>query len=259
MPNLDDARPRVNRALEHLKELQRHIEAYGKAEIQLISYHLEGNPPQAVFDAPYRSNPVDPIIRILAGEVVYNLRAALDYLVRDLVILDTGADPKGGTQLPIESDEKAFTARHDWRVPTKKGTRKTRYLEGLHESHIAAIERLQPKPGSDWLGILRELSDRDKHNELIKPWGLTKGRAQTISYPLGALSDLAGQRGIHTAYGDPPIDVYVDFNITHAVTLPDETPIMDVLQNLVLKTAETLRTFQPEFEIGKECGHSAPL
>jgi len=70
----------------------------------------------------------------LVGEITYNLRCALDYLIYALAVLDSGSDEKG-TQFPILDAAKDFAGRG-----------KT-MLKGLNAAHVAAIERLQPYQG----------------------------------------------------------------------------------------------------------------
>jgi hypothetical protein len=71
----------------------------------------------------------DILIPILIGEIAYNLRSSLDYLVFELARFDSGA-VQDNTQFPIDDTPKKF-----------KGHIASR-LKGLCPTHIAAIEQL---------------------------------------------------------------------------------------------------------------------
>ncbi|MCH8188130.1 MAG: hypothetical protein IIB66_05415, partial [Proteobacteria bacterium] len=103
--------------------------------------------------ATFPIEPVPHIIKILVGEITYNLRAALDYLVYELARLDSG-EVKNGTQFPIEDTEDGFKRKRN------------AFLKGVSDKHVAIIESLQPYSGCDWTRILRDLSNPDKHRQL---------------------------------------------------------------------------------------------
>lgn len=91
--------------------------------------------------------------KILTGEIVNHLRSSLDYMVGMLVEMDSGK--KGNkTQFPIASTEQDFKGCFN-------------FIRGLNDSHIAAIEQLQPFKGCSWTKNLAYLNNKDKHNELI--------------------------------------------------------------------------------------------
>ena len=100
------------------------------------------------------SEPLASFSSILVGETIYNLRAALDYLVYELANLDSGQIQKN-TQFPIVDYMKS------WQEESHSK------LKGLSSSHKAAIERLQPFRNCDWTRILREISNPDKHRSFI--------------------------------------------------------------------------------------------
>lgn len=104
-------------------------------------------------EARYREGRCPPEIGILVGETVYNLRAALDYLVYELAILDSG-HVQEKTQFPIESCESEWESNQD------------RRLAGLNPTHKALIKCLQPYRECDWTGVLRDISNPDKHRTL---------------------------------------------------------------------------------------------
>src|SRR5262245_10356953 len=104
---LEDALHRVQRADDHIRDLDLRISEY------LASYHEAA---LAIFDskAPDKHlgtpKPLPMIAYILIGEAVYNLRAALDYLVFTLARIDSGRF-QDGTQFPIEDRPQTFAKR----------------------------------------------------------------------------------------------------------------------------------------------------
>jgi hypothetical protein len=176
---------------------------------------------------------------ILTGESVYNLRAALDYLVYELAIKDSGSH-KTGTQFIIEdvkSDIKNRNRGFDARAKT--------YLAGLSNKHIRDIELLQPYNGCAWSKALREISNPDKHRHLVA----VNGRWKTTS-----LAE-CGVRGSFDNYPDKVIrgsagsntDIYFECQYAIDITLPDGTPLMETLDIVKRGVTDTIKAFESEF------------
>ena len=97
-------------------------------------------------------------VAVVLGEAVYNFRAALDYAVGQVSLKQTPAWPNGRprrNQFPIEGTPTGFRAR-----------RQT-FLAGVDDGIAAYIEGLQPYSNCDWTRRLADLSNLDKHNQLI--------------------------------------------------------------------------------------------
>jgi hypothetical protein len=92
-PSLENAFARVDWAKRRLGGLKAEIDAAVKVGITIPASAT------GVFEMPI--NPVPKAIPTLIGEVVYNLRTALEYLAFQLAYLDTGQVQKG-TKFPIE-------------------------------------------------------------------------------------------------------------------------------------------------------------
>jgi len=96
--------------------------AYGDAEAKSVRYEIEGYPPKVTkIIWPFPELPLNPKVPILAGEVIQSLRSALDYLIYDLAILDSGK-PQDGTQFPAEGDPESFD-RHNLFTPKRTRSR----------------------------------------------------------------------------------------------------------------------------------------
>ena len=147
---LNDAYSRLNRASEHLESLKVAHTAFIDAENKIAEDNPEfdtSKVPASVSFKPVEKIPT--IIPILVGEVAYHLRGALDFLVYELAVIDSGA-PCKGSQFPIEGTPEGF-----------RGRRKS-FLNGISDAHVAAIEKLQPCAGTKWTAFLRNVSNPEK-------------------------------------------------------------------------------------------------
>ena len=162
MHQLDGAYQRVRRAGIHLANLNRRVNALRKAIYDSVA--IDRKPQSFVSEdgkrrevvlgsAKFLIEPVQHTIKILIGEIIYNLRAALDYLIYELARLDSG-QVIDGTQFPIENSINGFKRR-----------RKS-FLKGISDEHVTIVEGLQPYNGCDWTKLIAALSNPDKHRKL---------------------------------------------------------------------------------------------
>ncbi len=229
---LDYSYERVRRAREHLIDLNVEISrTFQRQEDAAIAY-FDPNPPYPLCAKLPPETFGDMRVGVLVGEICYNLRAALDYLVFQLARFDSGIEQKG-TQFPIEDTPKGFRHRQ------KRG-----WLNGINPRHVAAIEGLQPYKGCDWTATLRDFSNPDKHQKLV---GITGHLGITAH-------DSRNNPRFGTTLGmvrrtPHPIDGEVEVKLffAHAVQFSDGTPIMETLEELCSQVSETLNAFKPEF------------
>ncbi len=221
---LDSAFERIKRTEKHLADLNVEIRAFEDAQGEFRPQNLDLEQIATEYaKGDLVPLPMPSLISILIGEIAYNLRAALDYLVYALAVLDSG-EPQNSTQFPIEYTPQGFGGR-----------KKQGFLRGLNAAHITAIERLQPYQGCDWTGLLRSLSNPDKHRHptlIIRPKQvrLTLGRMITQTGP----------------------DIFDDMEVKDIwsvtrVLFPGGGPIIETLQTLKSQVADTLEAFKPEF------------
>lgn len=245
--SLDGAIARAARAKKHVLDLIARIKAFRDEQEQSCGWAWDTDPKH--FGEPklivhrYVSIPID--LGVIIGEVCYNLRSALDYLIYELAILDSGK-VVDGTQFPIEDKRKGF----EWR---KNGG----WLNGLNTAHVAAIEGMQPYRGCYWTAKLRDISNPDKHRHLalhqgtfqVELWANAE-RLQFLNLP-GKISSAQ-----HPVSGK---EVYVQLNFSLQVTFDDGEPVVETLKELQSQVTETLAVFQPEFEPPREGGtHDSP-
>jgi len=229
MQPLNGAYKRVERAGKHLTNLNRRVNIAQQAIIDSVvlqrkpqKFQLsDGRVVNGVLGSvtfPLNA-PIPPIINILIGETIYNLRAALDYLIYDLARLDSGK-VINGTQFPIEDVVKRF-----------KGRRNT-FLKGLSDEHVAAVEGLQPCHGCHWTKILRDISNPDKHRHLT-----------FVRHPINiSLSEGSTEAIIAGKAVDVKKDIYAQ------IAFSDGMPVVETLNKLKVEITKTLDAFKPEFK-----------
>src|ERR1700731_2588895 len=102
--------PAFARAEEHLTDFTPCVQTWLKAQRDAITLKIDPDKPHNIIVDRGRDIPVPYRFSILVSEICFNLRAALDYLVYELAILDSGS-VKEKTQFPIEDCKKDF----EWR------------------------------------------------------------------------------------------------------------------------------------------------
>jgi hypothetical protein len=246
-PSLEGAYLRVRRANAHLFELAELAKPTLRAYDELVSQNLQrqaGEVSERLKDDPIRLSvgetvkiplgrmpqgpEVPQALSVVVGEIVYNLRAALDYLVYELAYLHRG-HRCDGTQFPIEDTKKGFNGRMYARG------RRHGFIQHVKPRHIAAIKKLQPCYGCDWTKQLRDLSNPDKHRRLVT----TKGPRMEIT-------------DIETT--DTPIEgtdlreVEMRLKTRFFIAFEDGANVVHTLGELGTQVLATLEQFKPEFE-----------
>jgi hypothetical protein len=153
---LDGCREKITRAGDHLERLDRESRRFVEENryILTIEDDMEHPPERVVRLRSVRQPEIDPPLRfgILAGEILYNLRSALDYLIWELATV--GGGPGERNQFPIFDTPKQFEHFRE------------RYLYGVRNELWTAIEAYQPYKGrleGHYLRALAVLNDVDKH------------------------------------------------------------------------------------------------
>jgi hypothetical protein len=230
---LDDCFERVDRAGEHLSDLDSRITAAIREQANDVIIELDPNPPHQVIRVALGSETHWEIrIAILMGEIFYNLRTALDYLVFKLAKRDSGIE-QDNTQFPIAD------ARQDFLRDAQ------RRLKGINAAHVAEIERRQPYNGCGWSRRLRDYSNPDKHRHLVLTGG---GHNFHVHSSLEKDLDRCWgyEREVpHPVPGQAPVKVKV--YPAGKVAFSDGTPIIDTIKEIKVGVADALSAFKPEF------------
>ena len=160
-------------------------------------------------------------LQMFAGETIYHLRTILDYVAYNAAWLDSGYERKG-TAFPVIRDKAGWPDA------------KRRLLKGCTKTHIAVLEEYQPFSGCAWTLRLNELANQDKHRTWFDvPFRLSgSGRLGEIAEGVPGRPDR-----LQAEYALAP-PVYV---------LPDDDPLVDLLQGLHDEVDGLLRRLEPEF------------
>lgn len=238
---LNGAFERINRAEELFVELKRHVDAFGKSYLETVEIYFDPNPPYHAYERTPFVFPRPPsIISILLGEICYNLRCALDYLIFELARFDSGV-VQNNTKFPIDD------------TPQKFASNITSKLKGVSRPHIEAIETLQPYKGRAWIAVLRDISNPDKHRVLtatgqvhiaeIVRNGITPSVAHNVS---------TKRRAIRPDGTEVEVELIAAISILIPIKGPAlgpiGSPIEDALQNLISEIRLIIEAFKPEFE-----------
>lgn len=238
---LRDSFVKVLRAREHLVEFKSSAHAYIQNEyrlaMQINQFHIGQKLGERIgFITP--SSPYPVKLSILVGETIQHLRTALDYLIYQLAILDSG-EIKNGTQFPIEDSAAKFDGR------------RRSYLRGVNDSHAEAVERLQPYNGVYWTQRLRTLSNPEKHREPILPVYSTSMHWNKIRIPADIISKI--DDGILLEFGgdpnDPTQSATMQLHVVFRIGLDDGKPAVQTLEHIESKVSQTLNEFAPDFQI----------
>jgi hypothetical protein len=158
---LQSARLKILRASKHIEEIK-----------SCIATYTAGNPyeviPQPDGKEILTTGTPPPELSVIAGEVLYQLRSALDHLAFDLVKLNPG-----NISLPADWTDKCEfplfqTLKPGQQTPLPYGS--FTKLPGVSKEAHAVIEALQPYyrvgAANNYLRVLTNLSNIDKHRHL---------------------------------------------------------------------------------------------
>lgn len=117
----------------------------------------------------------------MIGDLVHNLRSALDHLAIALVLSENPNADIGGTAFPLrKNDPLAANApaagKNSWK----------RMVKGMSPAHVAAIKAVQPfnnphfSADRNTLAVLNALSNADKHRRLVPIGGSAGGVVELV-------------------------------------------------------------------------------
>lgn len=165
MGDLDGVYAKLDRARVHARELKARLDADLHPE-QYQFYRNNDGPSKLIYTVK-RLPTIDPVWSIILGDFLTNMRAALDHLAWQLVLLD-GGSPNSQTQFPIRTDD----------LDGKGNPNPARIQPAIRRPDIvAAVEEVQPYSEARRLGgdaknsglvVLNELVRVDKHRLLIE-------------------------------------------------------------------------------------------
>jgi hypothetical protein len=163
---------KLERAKHHLCDFEGRIPAVNERRTYPISEQLENHGEEDTYvarlDIP---EPSDPLLPVIAGELMFNLRSALDHLANAMT-----AKPNGRTAFPIFTDDihvrdprtrkyRHPDARRRWRDMTKGFPKGAMPIVEAAQPYMHRREGRNPKHAA--LALLGALQNADKHNRLI--------------------------------------------------------------------------------------------
>lgn len=184
-PRLDGSRAKVQRAKEHFQDLIAEASAFRNLNPYGVARDDNLDTGEQVWRARV-SRSIPPELTLIVGDVIHNLRAALDFAAWQLEIAN-GRTPSRTTQFPIwnrgAADPTTIAAIREHQA------RRERQLRAFGEPAMALIERLQPDSRGDpkWtlhpLWLLHQLDVWDKHKLLVVVGAAIVNARTTIGGP----------------------------------------------------------------------------
>ena len=158
-PSLEGPLKKIERANEHIENLSIKVNSFLGLCGYKVRRDFEGDPPSFVVTVEeVNFPPVPNQFSIIAGEVVYHLRSALDHVIFELIRANR-REPSGENMWPVLSQERESILK------TKiKGVSTTAFK--LIESHQPYNLGTSYKEHPIWR--LNKLHNWDKHNFLIR-------------------------------------------------------------------------------------------
>ena len=163
-PQLDGLRLKLKRAWDQLNAIEIDLRAFVKSNFYEPRIEFDAQS-QVLTIKVHIKKPPDPMWGVKIGEIIHNLRSALDYSIWELYILNNLRAPVAKqNQFPVFETEAGFN---------KRGMGK--FLDGIAPRAVALIKSEQPFPECDGgtgegikspLWHLKELSDADKHRTI---------------------------------------------------------------------------------------------
>jgi hypothetical protein len=149
-------RVKIERARKHLLEVGAEIRLFLQGKPYVIGTKRDPQTRRLIYYlVSVRDTPLG--LAAMVGDVLQNLRSALDHLAYQLVLVGTaGVPPTRRVYFPIADDATKYKAEKPGRV------------KGMRQDAIDAMDALKPyKGGNDPLWRLHRLSIIDKHRLLI--------------------------------------------------------------------------------------------
>jgi hypothetical protein len=222
-------RVKIERAKKHLLDLEREVIVLRDQKVDVIfadTYSASGKV----------GLPSGQKVRVLsfntlcaAGDVVQNLRTALDHLANHLVAV-AGNTPSRRVEFPVAKDSTTYESE------------KARKVEGMRAEAIEAIDRLKPyKGGNDVLWRIHALNNIDKHRMLFT---VDKDCIMLDDWlPIGGYAVRTSNPTFSTVFDDE-IEKNVEFEIDEAISksqivqgdalIPSLQQMIDFIQNLII-------------------------
>ena len=160
----NDVWERIDRAHSHGRDMSNLWSAFLEDDPYSPHVEVEDDGTGRLWIVPQRSLP--KAFSLMLGEVLYQLRAALDASVYSAAILDSGQAPPPDAEkleFPICSSQRKFKDAA-WKIRPLAQQRRA-IIESV-QPYNAAQARPNERAVNDYLGLLNDLARRDRHRRL---------------------------------------------------------------------------------------------
>ncbi len=158
---------KISRAKQTLEELKRNIASFNAGKPYILKNEREAGTGENIL-VYYPAAEIPSEWPVIIGEIVHQLRSALDLAVYELTVKEQGS-PLKNTEFPIFEDEEIFSeTKKDGQPTNRSGYYKIR---GLRKKTISIIEAIQPfnirkDDEAPILALLHDMDIVDKHRTL---------------------------------------------------------------------------------------------
>jgi len=248
---------KIARAEEHLALLDAKIRAFIEGDPQPIALSIPYLDPDSGWYIVYGVVEQEPPPRlgVILGDVLHNVRSALDHLIWQLVLL-RDKTPTRGNAFPTSFSE------DDWKSVINS------LLQGVSGPHRAIIDTVQPYQGTDspestYLGMLKILSNVDKHQIVHPVFGVIlhpgpQHAGFRVATGGGVIVKSQIRHGARIDHGaevmralveprEDDTEIYVDGDIPIDIAFGDRLVPWGHLKNLPQVARVIVREFEPDF------------
>ena len=250
MPDFDGVHAKLERARLHAKN-------YNEAAQEIINrrpFELVGQVEDGWFVMRWKQNGSHPDftpLSLMFGDMLYNLRASLDYLIWQLILVNR-ATPGQSAAFPC------VRKRDNWRSAVNS------QLKGVGTQWIPEIKSLQPfnqdPPEQHMLALLDQANNVNKHRLLpvtlliakmvpFKVEGLQAGVSMNFDFDRGMNEPIADgvEYGRLTFDREINVTITLDPNLRFRLRFSDITNSDWQNQQMVAWVEETIARFEPAF------------
>ena len=148
---------KVERARKHLAEFEDDASKFRESYLYVVGPKKNPETGKRHIDKPVKVPVASFTLIAVAGDVIQNLRSALDHLVYQLVLVGSpGVEPSKEVGFPICDSARSYEIA------------KVRKLKGVRSEAISKIDSIKPyKDGNDDLWKLHKCNNIDKHRALL--------------------------------------------------------------------------------------------
>jgi hypothetical protein len=256
---LEGVKAKVDRAKLHLDKLDAALGAFIRRNPYEVGTRRDPQTRRLIYYL-VSVRAVPPEISVIAGEVLQNLRSALDHLAYQFVLVGTGeSGPFTNVYFPIFDSA------------TKYKAGKLGQIKGMRQDAIDAIDTIKPyKGGNDTLWRLHRLNIVDKHRLLVtvgsRMRSLDLGALMSSEVPPlpdgnpspivsaffgatdGAFSPLKAGDELFIALPDAEPSEHLAFRFEVAISEPpslEGEPILEALHQMIDLVVGLIPTFKP--------------